>query len=142
MGPVSIMTGSTPTLTWSTMRARGRAPRARAFSAVMRSTAAAPSELCEAFPAVTRPPAWQARRAGDQRRGEIDGLLGGAALPIDGDGRGLDRQSPLQPGVASDVRALHPVLLHAARDHVLDRRGIDTRTVDHRREHRSEQLIW
>jgi hypothetical protein len=82
------------------------------------------------------------RAAGDQRRGEVDGLLGRAALPIDGDGRGLDRQSLLQPGVASDVRGLHAVLLYTARDHVIDRRGVDPRTVDDRREHRSEQLVW
>ncbi len=66
----------------------------------------------------------------DQRRGEVDGLLGGAALAIDrGRGR-LDRQAGLEPGVAADVDRLLAELLHAAGDDVLDLRGIDSRALD------------
>ena len=55
IGPVSIITGSTPTVVWSTIRARGVSPSSRALSADISSTAAAPSEICEALPAVTLP---------------------------------------------------------------------------------------
>ncbi len=55
IGPVSMMTGSTPTVVWSTIRARARRPSASAFSRVMSSTAAAPSEICDELPAVTLP---------------------------------------------------------------------------------------
>ena len=55
IGPVSISTGSTPTRQVSTIRARGRRPRASARSAVMRRTAAAPSEICDDEPAVCTP---------------------------------------------------------------------------------------
>ena len=62
---------------------------------------------------------------GDQRGGEVDGLLGGAALAVDGGGGRLDRQALLQPGVAGDVEALLAELLHAAGDHVFDLGGVD-----------------
>ena len=55
IGPVSMITGSTPTVVWSTIRARGVSPSASAFSRVMSRTAAAPSETCEELPAVTLP---------------------------------------------------------------------------------------
>ena len=55
MGPVSIITGSTPTVVWSTILARGVRPSSLAFSGVISSTAAAPSETCEELPAVTLP---------------------------------------------------------------------------------------
>ena len=51
---------------------------------------------------------------GDQRGGEVDGLLGRAALAVDRRGRRLDRQPGLQPGVAADVEPLLAELLHAA----------------------------
>ena len=60
---------------------------------------------------------------GDQGGGEVDGLLGGAALAVDGGARRLDRQTGLQPGVAGDVEALLAELLDAAGDHVLDLGG-------------------
>ena len=50
-----MITGSTPTVVWSTIRARGVSPSASAFSRVISSTAAAPSETCEELPAVTLP---------------------------------------------------------------------------------------
>ena len=55
IGPVSIITGSTPTVVWSTIRARGVSPSSAAFSADISSTEAAPSEICEALPAVILP---------------------------------------------------------------------------------------
>ena len=55
IGPVSMSTGSTPTMQVSTTLARGVRPSSAAFSAVMSSTAAAPSEICEAEPAVCTP---------------------------------------------------------------------------------------
>ncbi len=68
---------------------------------------------------------------GDQRCGEVHGLLGGAALTIDGRARRLDRQALLQPGVARDVEALLAELLHATRDHILDLRRVDAGALDH-----------
>ena len=55
IGPVSIITGSTPTVVWSTIFARGVTPSSAAFSALISSTAAAPSEICDELPAVTLP---------------------------------------------------------------------------------------
>ena len=55
IGPVSMSTGSTPTRQVSTTRARGVRPRAAAFSAVIISTAAAPSLICDELPAVCTP---------------------------------------------------------------------------------------
>ena len=75
---------------------------------------------------------------GDQRRGELDGLLGGAALAVDRGCRGLDRQAGLEPGVAADVHALLAELLHAARDDVLDLRGsMPARSITPRRSSRA-----
>ena len=62
---------------------------------------------------------------GDQRRGEVDRLLGGAALAVDRRRRGLDRQAGLEPGVAADVDALLAELLGAAGDHVAGLGGVD-----------------
>ena len=55
IGPVSMITGSTPTVVWSTILARGLSPSSSAFSRVISSTAAAPSEICEELPAVILP---------------------------------------------------------------------------------------
>src|SRR6185295_9123095 len=44
--------------------------------------------------------------------------------------RRLDRQTRLEPGVASDVEALLAELLDAARDDVLDLGGVDARAPD------------
>src|SRR3954453_6430180 len=55
IGPSSIRTGSQPTVVWSTIRARGVMPSSFALSALISSTAAAPSEICEALPAVIFP---------------------------------------------------------------------------------------
>ena len=53
--PVSMVTGSTPARAKAWKRARGRSPRALAFSSLMISTAEAPSVICDEFPAVTLP---------------------------------------------------------------------------------------
>ncbi len=55
IGPSSIFTGSQPTDVWSTIRARARRPSSSAFSRLISSTAAAPSEICDALPAVIFP---------------------------------------------------------------------------------------
>ena len=55
IGPVSISTGSTPTVAWSTTRARARSPSSSAFARDMSRTAAAPSEICDELPAVITP---------------------------------------------------------------------------------------
>jgi hypothetical protein len=67
----------------------------------------------------------------DQRRAEVDRLLGRAALAVHRGGRRLDRQTRLQPGVATDVEALLADLLDAAGDHVLDERRLDPGALDH-----------
>ena len=55
MGPVSIVTGSTPARAKVWKRARGVRPSSLAFSSLMISTAEAPSVICEELPAVTLP---------------------------------------------------------------------------------------
>ena len=55
MGPVPMISGSTPALAQETIRARGSIPRFLASSAVIRTMAAAPSLRPEALPAVTDP---------------------------------------------------------------------------------------
>ncbi len=67
---------------------------------------------------------------GDQRCGEVDRLLGRAALAVDGGRGGLDRQAGLEPGVAADVDRLLAELLDAAGDDVLDLGGVDAGAVD------------
>jgi hypothetical protein len=67
---------------------------------------------------------------GDEGGGEVHGLLGGAALTVDGRGGRLDREPGLQPGVAPYVEHLLAVLLDAAGDHVLDLGGVDAGPVD------------
>ena len=53
MGAVSIISGSSPDTANVWNRARGRRPCAWAYSSEVMSTAAAPSLICEALPAVT-----------------------------------------------------------------------------------------
>ncbi len=76
---------------------------------------------------------------GDQGRGEVDALLGGAALTVDR-GRGdLDRQPGLEPGVATDVHSLLAELLDAAADDVADLVGIDPGAIEERAVDRRQQ---
>jgi hypothetical protein len=67
---------------------------------------------------------------GDQSGAEVDRLLGGAALAVDGGRRGLDREARLEPGVATDVDALLAELLRAAGDHVTYLGGLDPGPLD------------
>ena len=67
---------------------------------------------------------------GDERRGEVHGLLGGAALAIDRRGCCLDRKPGLEPGVPADVHPLLAELLDAAGDDVLDLGGVDAGALD------------
>ena len=77
----------------------------------------------------------------DQRGGEVDRLLGRAALAVDGGAGGLDRQARLQPGVAGDVEALLAELLDAAGDHVLDLQRVDAGALDHLRVALGQQRV-
>ncbi len=79
--------------------------------------------------------------AGDLRGGEVDGLLGGPALEIDGRRGCLDRETLLQPGVATDVETLGTELRDAAGDHILDLAGVDARALDDREVGGAEELI-
>ena len=54
-GPVPMIAGSTPAVAQETMRASGFSPRFSASAAVISTTAAAPSLMPEALPAVTVP---------------------------------------------------------------------------------------
>jgi hypothetical protein len=76
---------------------------------------------------------------GDQGRGEVDPLLGGAALAVDGRRRDLDRKPGLEPGVTADVHPLLAELLHAAADHVADLGRIDAGAGDELRVDLREQ---
>ena len=55
IGPLSIVTGSVPATAKLWKRARGFRPSSVAFSALMISTAEAPSEICDELPAVILP---------------------------------------------------------------------------------------
>src|SRR5450759_4022592 len=61
IGPVRMVTGSTPASAKVWNRAIGVSPSSRAFSLVITCRAAAPSEICEEFPAVTTPSSVKAR---------------------------------------------------------------------------------
>src|SRR6476660_2522250 len=54
-GPIPIIIGSTPVDTYPTMRASGGVPISLALRAVVTTSAAAPSLMPDAFPAVTVP---------------------------------------------------------------------------------------
>jgi hypothetical protein len=58
IGAVSMMTGSSPATTVVWMRTSGVRPSSRAFSEVVTSSAADPSEIWLALPALITPPAW------------------------------------------------------------------------------------
>ena len=73
IGPVSMITGSTPTVVWSTIFARGVTPSSSAFSRVMSSTAAAPSETWEELPAVILPSSLKAGFSSASFSSEVSG---------------------------------------------------------------------
>jgi hypothetical protein len=78
---------------------------------------------------------------GDERRAEVHRLLGRAALAVDRRRRRLLGQAGLEPRVARHVEHLLAVLLHAARDDVLDLTRVDARALDHLGVGRAEQLV-
>src|SRR5882724_3752686 len=55
IGPIPMMLGSTPADEYALMRASGRSPNSFAFDALIIITAAAPSLMPDALPAVTVP---------------------------------------------------------------------------------------
>src|SRR5438552_1722700 len=119
IGPVSMITGSTPPSANVWKRARGRRPSTRAFSFSMTSTAAAPSVIWLELPAVMRP----------------SGLNAGFSAPsFSIDGRAADalREAGGERRVAADVQTLLADFADAAHDHVLDQGGIDAGTLDER----------
>ena len=63
IGAVNMYRGSSPANEKFTKRARGVRPSARHFSSLMINSAAAPSVICDEFPAVTRPPSSSGRKA-------------------------------------------------------------------------------
>ena len=60
IGPVSISTGSAPVTAPPRYRTMGVRPSDTAFSAVITSSAAAPSEICDELPAWITPSSWKA----------------------------------------------------------------------------------
>jgi len=61
----------------------------------------------------------------DALRGEVDGLLRGAALTVDGGGRDGFREARGEDGPAGGVDGLLTDLIHAAAHHVVDERGVE-----------------
>src|SRR3954466_6480352 len=114
IGPVSIITGSTPTVVWSTIRARGVTPSSAAFSADISSTAAAPSEFCDESPPGSRAFRELRRVARGhaavrlerrlqpcqslQRRVGPDPLVGHVRVPVDAERHDLAPEAPLLRG--------------------------------------------
>ena len=75
----------------------------------------------------------------DQVGREVDGLLTGAALAVDGGGGCLDREARRQPGVAGDVDGLLAGLHHVPEDDVFDQPGLDAGAVDQLLQHHGSQ---
>ena len=78
--------------------------------------------------------------AADHRVTERDRFLSGPALGRDRHLPHLERQPGRQPRHAGDVAALHAYLVHAAGQHVTDRRGIDAGPFDDGLDRHSEQV--
>ncbi len=57
-GPIPMMSGGTPATAKLTKRAIGFKPSSRAFESDMTNAMAAPSLVCDEFPAVAVPVAW------------------------------------------------------------------------------------
>src|SRR4029453_9472098 len=68
------------------------------------------------------------------------GLLGGAALGVDGGGRSRERQPGAEPGGAPDVERLLAPLADAAGDNLADGRRVDARAGDELGEGGGEQV--
>ena len=79
--------------------------------------------------------------AGDHAlRREVDGLLRGAALPVDGCRRDLLGKPGGEPRVPADVDGLLPDLRDTARDVVLDQPRVDAGPLHERLEHGAQQV--
>ena len=66
----------------------------------------------------------------DQAGGQVGGLLGRAALGVDGGGGGSSGQAGGEPRGAGDVEGLLADLADAAADDLADLGGVDARSVD------------
>ena len=114
MGPVSMITGSTPTVVWSTIRARGLSPRDSAFSRSISSTAAAPSEICEELPAVTLPSSLKAGLSCDsvsRSRVGPDALVGHVGVAVHLEGHDLALEAALLGGLVGQLVGAHADLV-------------------------------
>ena len=78
---------------------------------------------------------------GDQGGAVVGGLLGRAALGVDGRGGRLDREALLQPRVAADVEGLLAVLLDAPGDDGLHLAGVDAAALDDLRVAGAEKVV-
>ena len=78
--------------------------------------------------------------AGDQRGGQVGGLLGGAALGVDRGGGDRLGQAGGQPGGAADVEGLLADLGDAAADDLADLGGVDAGALDQRLLDDAEQI--
>src|SRR6266511_2419009 len=157
IGALSIITGSAPARAMACTRARGRRSKRRTADSDASSNAAAPSEIWLEVAAVMRPPGRSTCSAaifsldttGDHQvvgagehalRGEVERLLRGAALAVDGGARHLLGQAGRQPRGARDVEALRPDLVDTAEDHVLDRSRVRTGALHQHLEHVRRQI--
>ena len=68
--------------------------------------------------------------AHDALRCEVDGLLAGPALPVDGGAGHLERETGCEPGGPGDVARLATDGVEAAEHHVVDGRGVDAGALD------------
>ena len=75
----------------------------------------------------------------DALRGEVHGLLRGAALPVDGHAGHVVGQPGDQPGGAGDVAGLRADGVAAAHDHVVDGARVDAGALDEGLERRARR---
>ena len=94
-GPIPIVAGSSPLVPNAAMRARGFSPSAAAFLAVITTTAAAPSLIPDALPAVTEPALSNAGRNPASASAVVFLLMNSSVLKIIG--------SPLRWGIETDT---------------------------------------
>jgi len=84
---------------------------------------------------------WLKVDAGHHRLGgEVDGLLRGTALPVDGGPRYRHGELRRQHRVAADVHRLLADLHHAPHENVLDEGRIGARAIDQGVEHAGRQI--
>ncbi len=103
-----MITGSTPTVIWSTIRARGFRPSSSAFSRAISSTAAAPSEICDELPAVILPSSLKAgfSAASVSSVGAgTDALVGDVGVAVDRERDDLALEAALLGRLVRELRA-------------------------------------